>query len=53
MSEELTCGDCGKFNQPHWISDDALGLCQEDMFGHNEASDKNESACEHFKKKKV
>jgi len=46
-----TCGDCGKFKTPHWISDKDLGICGEDMFGHAEASDKNESACEYFKEK--
>jgi len=33
------CGDCWKFKTPHWISDKDLGICEEDMFGHAEASD--------------
>lgn len=48
---EKTCGDCGEFRTPTWISDPELGLCKQGMFGDCEASDKNESACRFFKEK--
>lgn len=49
--ELMKCKHCRKFIRPSWISDKTLGICQEDMFGENQASDKNESACEHFESK--
>ena len=52
MSDEMKrCKDCVKFRQPHWISDRELGICSEGMFGDGEASDKNDSACEHYEEK--
>lgn len=51
MNEDKICGDCAKFEQPSWISDKDLGVCLDVMFGHQQASDKNESACEYFKQK--
>ena len=45
------CRDCKKFMQPSWIADEELGICGEDMFGHNEASDRNEVACEYYKER--
>ena len=45
------CDDCAKFDRPSWLMDMQLGICSEGMFGYGEPSDKNDSACEHFKEK--
>ncbi len=51
MNEDLRCKDCNKFKRPSWLSDSELGLCHEGMYGIDEASDKNDTACEYFEAK--